>query len=158
MSAKCFISTGAKQVMHTLWFENDIKPDPTAPVGKGGGAYILNYVKNLSKDEAKAIEEAKEYAKSLNIEYIGVWDSPKFNRAKHIEAYGIQFKHKRRKGKSFFYGIATPEFWDAWKKDKEQLKASGFSVSKLQDRILSERCHEAVFTWYVFYRPEYKED
>lgn len=157
MPSKCFISTGSKQVLHTLWQENIVEPDRTAPIEMQRGAYSLNYIKNLSKDEDTAVKEAKRYAKAMNIKYDGVWDSPRFNRAKHIEAYEIQFKHKRKKGKSFYYGVATPEFWDAWKKNKNQLKAEGFSVSKLQDRILSERYHEAVFTWYVFYRPEYKE-
>lgn len=153
MPSKCFISTGAKQVLHTLWQENIIEPDRTAPIEMQRGAYSLNYIKNLSKDENKAVEEAKEYAKSINIRYDGVWDSPRFNRAKHIEAYGIQFKHKRKKGKSFYFGTATPEFWDEWKKDKDQLKSEGFSVSKFKDRILSEKRNEIVFTWYVFYNP-----
>lgn len=137
----CFISTGAKQVLHTLWTYNIVKRP-----GLGGGFIQYCYIKNLPVNEEEAERIAKEYAKNRDIKYTGIEDSPTHKRASHIEAYGVQFKHKRKNGKPFYFGIATQEFFDAWKADKQQMKDNGFSLSKFKNPIRN------VEEWYVFYK------
>ena len=151
---KCFISTGAKSVMHTLWFKNTIKPDPTAPPEKQRGGFVMQYVRTLAKEKDKAVKKAKEYAMGRGIKYAGIMNSPMFHRADHFEAFGIDWKHKRKDGKSYYYGIATEEFWEAWRKNKEGMKEYGFSVSKYRDqRQLGY--NRVVEVWYVFFKPQY---
>lgn len=144
MAVKCFISTGAKQVLHTLWLQVIVKRPPPLV---GGGFIQYQYIQNLPVDEKEAEKKAKEYCELNNYEYEGILDSPIHKRAEHIEMYGIQFKHKRKHGKSFYFGIATQEFFDEWKKNKEQLKQEGFSLSKYHHPI-----HDTD-VWYVFYKP-----
>jgi len=107
-------------------------------------------MKNLPVDEKEAIRKAKSYAKENNFGFIGVLDSPLCERAKYFDRFNIHFTSRRKKGKVFFMGIASPEFWDEWRNNKEQLKEEGFSVSKFRHPM------ENVDIWYVFYRPEIK--
>ena len=136
--SECYISTGQKQVLHTLWVSSYLDDA---------------FVKNLPADKNKAIVEAKKYAKEHEIVFDGVYNSPRFKKAQHFEKYGVVFKHKRKKGKSHYVGFPTPEFWDEWKTHKEQLKKEGFFVS--QHRNPYKRDNELI--WYVFYMPK-KED
>lgn len=142
----CFISTGYKQVMHTLWMEVIVPPNSEK---KFHGFVSYNYIKNLSMDQMAAENEAKEFAKSKGIEYLGIKESPIHKRAKHIEMYNMTFKHKRKHGKSFYFGEASPEFWDAWKKNKDVMKQQGFRVSK----YTKQRSRDTIVIWYVFYQP-----
>jgi len=139
----CYISTGQKQVLHTLWkYHNSLF-----------GQEI--FIKNLSANQDEAIAEAKRYAKENGIEYDGVYSSPRYKKAEHFEKYGVVFKHKRKKGKSYYVGNATKEFWVNWKNKKIQMKNEGFWVIKYNDpRLLGRGIEEPV--WYVFYKP--KED
>ena len=140
MASACYISTGQKAVMYTLWEES----------------YMDDvYIKNLPMDKEKAIAEVKKYAKEQEIEYLGVYSSPLHKRAEHIDFHGINFKHKRKGKKSFYYGVVTQEFWTAWRENKEQMKKDGFSVSKheYRDRFGN---HDLKTVWYVFFKP--KED
>lgn len=139
---ECYISTGQKQVLHTLWVHRH---------SLFGQDF---FIKNLSADKDKAVAEAKQYAKRHNMDFGGVFNSPRFKRAEHFEKYGITFKHKRKKGKSYYQGFATPEFWDAWKENKEQIKKEGFYVSKYPDLTDRERKR---MLWYVFYKPDKEE-
>ena len=142
MTNTCYISTGKKAVMHTL-------------IDESKGDYP--YIKNLSRDRKKAIEEAKKYAKENDLTYLGLYHSPLHKRAEHRDFYGIDFKHKRdRKKNEFYYGKVTQEFWKAWKKNKEQMKKDGFSVSKYEYRERSGN-HDLRVDWYVFFKPK-KED
>jgi len=136
---ECYISTGQKQVLHTLWHYH--------PSVFGQEIFI----KNLSANKDKAVAEAKRYAKEHGLEFGGVYNSPRFKKAEHFEKYGITFKHKRKKGKSFYQGFATPEFWDEWKKNKEEIKKEGFRLSKYPDLLDKERKR---MLWYVFYKPK----
>lgn len=140
----CFVSTGMKRVLHTLWIQSIIK----RPGLSGGGFINYSYIKNLPADESEAIKIAKEFAKENFCNFTGVEDSPIYKKASHIEIYGIQFKHKRKKGKSFYFGYATQEFFDEWKKNKQQLKDEGFSLSKYKHPI------HGTSDWYVFYKPK----
>ena len=134
----CYISTGQKAVMYTLWEES---------------YHDDSYIKNLPMDKEKAITEAKRYAEEQEFEFLGIYSSPLHKRAEHIDFYGIIFKHKRKGKKSFFYGVVTQEFWTAWRENKEQMKKDGFSVSKHEYR---ERFgnHDLKTVWYVFYKPK----
>lgn len=141
MNGDCYICTGQKRVLHTLWV-GSIREDI--------------FIQNLPVDKRKAIAFAKEYSKKNDYHFVGVQDSPTFGKAKHVDHFGIDFKHKRKHTeggvKEFYYGEATPEFWDAWKKDKQQLKEKGFRVSKYSKP--DGRHAKRIEVWYVFYKPQ----
>ena len=148
-----YISTGQKQVMHTMWVENIVeRPNPSINTPSRipmMPAFIQDiYIKNLSMNEDEAIKEAKEYANANGAVFAGVSDSPRFKRAKTFEAFGIHFIQRRKKGKTFFVGkIPTQEFWDAWRNNKEEMKKT-FSVSKFKNPIKKSE------EWYIFYKEE----
>jgi len=142
MSNDYYISTGQKQVLHTLWIESNNPPFDNC------------FIKNLSADKEKAIAEATKYAQVNEGKFIGVFASPRYKKAEHFEKYGIVFKHKRKKGKSFYQGFATPEFWENWKKNKEQIKKEGFFLSKYPD-LMDDKRERMI--WYVFYKPNKQE-
>jgi hypothetical protein len=157
----CWISTGSKSVMHTLWYEIYIKKAKDDK-RKVSNYFQMGYLRNLSLDKDEAESKAKAFADEHNFKYIGVRSKPLYGKAGHFESYNIKFKHKRKRRynedgseaepKEFYVGEATPEFWDAWKKDKEGMKEAGFSVSKYDDpRLLGRGQHVAV--WYVFFHP-----
>jgi len=141
MKSGCYIGTGYKRVLHTLWEES---------------THDEVFIKNLPRDTEKAIAIAKKYAKEHELNFMGVQASPSFGKAKHLDQYDIVFKHKRKHTedgfKEYYYGEATPKFWDAWRKDKEAMKKKGFRVSKYAKRDFRSRTR--VETWYVFYTPQ----
>ena len=137
MAGVCYISTGQKQVLHTLW------------ECKYNMVHNEMFVKNLSSDRNKAVAEAKRYAKEHGLDFDGIWNSPRFKKAEHFEKYGVVFKHKRKKGKSFYQGFPGYEFWDEWKKDKQKLKDEGFFVSQYRNPFSEKK----ELIWYVFYKP-----
>jgi hypothetical protein len=142
MKINCFVSTGQKRVLHTLWIQSI-----------GPNFCVYQYIKNLPADETKDITIAKEFCKQGRYDFIGLIDSPCYKKAIHIDAFGIQFKHKRKNGKEYYYGEPTEEFWKEWRENKEQLKANGFWVSKY---VVPERYGNSnlIDTWLVFYRPK----
>ena len=152
---RVYISTGKKGVMYTLWTE--IIQPPTKITDKDGKEFMAygwvhnRYIQNLSMSEDKAIEKAKEYSDAHKMTFVGIFDSPYNERADWIDRWGIHFQSKKKNGKKFFFGKATPEFWDAWKVGKEQIKKEGFSVSKFEYK--DERENKQI-QWYVFYRQE----
>jgi hypothetical protein len=135
MRSNVYISTGQKEVFYTLWMESTNPPFDTY------------FIKNLSLDKETAVKEAKKYAEENEYTYDGIYSSPKHKRTKSFERFGITFTHKRKHGKSFFMGFATPEFWEEWRANKEEMKKSGFRVSKFIDRR-----HDNQIIWYVFFR------
>lgn len=160
MTRLVFISTGVKSVMHTLWVQNIVQR-PNPPVNEPSRLPMLpamihyNYIKNLSMDEEIAVKEAKNYAEEHGGDFIGVLDSPASKRAKFFEAFGMHFTQRRKKGKTFFMGEhPTDEFWDAWRKNKEEMKQSGFTVSKFLNPMKRSRHGYEREEWYVFYGGE----
>jgi len=138
MAGVCYISTGQKQVLHTLWHYH--------PSVFGQEIFI----KNLSANKDKAVAEAKRYAKEHGLDFEGIFNSPRFKKAEHFEKYGVVFKHKRKKGKSFYQGNPTQEFWREWKKCKDDMKKEGFFVSQHRSPYVND--NELI--WYVFYKPK----
>lgn len=155
MVKNIYISTGQKQVMHTLWVENipdykeinKINKDIPNNIPIRGGFPSYNYIKNLSMDEATAIKEAKAYVEEHGGTFIGVENSPRFKRAGFFDAFGMHFTQRRKQGKTFFMATEpSQEFWDAWKQRKEDMRNAGFSVSKFRNPM------KKIEEWYVFYR------
>lgn len=146
----CFISTGSKDVMYTLWEEIIVRKKLNNKVTERWGC---GYIQNLSMTETEAVQKAKNYASEHKLNFTGIQKSPTRKRAEHFEAFGISFKPKLKNGKAYYYGEATQEFWESWKNNKEQMKTEGFSVSKY--RVPPRyRDDPPVSVWYIFYRPK----
>jgi len=132
-----FISTGKKQVMYTLWRET---------FAGFMGITHYSFVKILAMTEAKALKAAQEYANEHGGTFEGIDQAPRFKKSTSFDMYGMHFAEKRKHGKAFFMGIASQDFWQEWREKKEEMKQSGFSVSKWRDP------RKNLDVWYVFYR------
>ena len=116
-----YISTGVKEEFYTLWKEVILYDDKNKPY------YLhLNFIQNLSKTREGAINKAKDLGYEL--------PSNKFDiELKHLskpslEAYGTKLKYNKGK----WYANATEEFFQAWKKDKIEMKNLGWSCWKYE--------------------------
>ena len=154
-----YISTGKKQVLHTLW-EELIIPRPSPPGEPQYCAVIHRYIRNLPVDQDEALKAAKEwiaeYCPKSNFQ--GIEDSPRFKKAKFIDMYCMHFVQRRKNGKTFFMAdYPTEDFWEAWKASKDDMRKAGFRVSKFEmtrEKHTGRALREPVMVWYVFYSPE----
>lgn len=125
-----FIETGIKEEFYTLWVQT------TVDTRKPGEETVLNklmvrnffiyyrFVQNLSKTREGAIKKVKEMG-------LDIPDSKFSQELRHlgrpsIEAFGQKLKYNKDK----WYGVATKEFFDAWKESKEELKSMGWRCWK----------------------------
>lgn len=153
-----YISTGQKQVLHTLWVERII-PVPVAPGEPEFAAVQYHYLWNLPANQDEAIAKAKEWIAQADpkANFLGITDSPRFKKAKFFDMYGMHFAQRRKAGKTFYMAEdPTPEFWDAWRANKDDMRKAGFRVSKFEKKYdkRMRRLPEPIWVWYVFYNPE----
>jgi len=100
----------------------------------------------MSHDKDTAMEKAK--IQKTRLEESGVWnrigleyvESPK-REFVDLKAFGMDF----RQGKKAYWAYATSEFWDEWKKRKDEIKAEGFWVSKWDGQ------------WMVYWRVDFDQ-
>ena len=134
--------TGKKEQFYTLYVEG-------VTVGRYGANYFQRYEQNLSYKKEVAMEKAenrkREYIDSgfwLTVE-VQYHESPRmvYNR---MEAFGTTFTTS--KSGTTMWARATPEFWELWKTNKQEIKDAGFWVKKFD------------YDWRVFCKVEAKFD
>jgi hypothetical protein len=94
-----------------------------------------SFVKNLSHQKEKALDEVAEIIGTKDVEVI-FSETPQ-KEHKKFEA----FKLKWKQGRKAFYATPDPAFWEEWKKNKIKIKSAGFWVSKSKTGFM------------VFYKP-----
>ena len=135
--------TGKKEQYYTLYEEALV-------VNKIRTTHTVYYVQNLSHKlevaSEKAQNKAREYVDSkfwhtVEIEY---HDSPRMVYNK-MEAFGAEFTTS--KSGTTMWARATPEFWEQWKTNKQEIKDAGFWVKKTDS-----------YQWLIFCKVEAKFD
>lgn len=151
-----FIETGVKEEYYTLWVQtivdlrkvdengNPVKEPSINKLGIRDFFIYYRFVQNLSKTREGAIQKAKELGLdipesrfSLELRHLG---------KPSVEAFGQRLQYKKDK----WYGIATKEFFEAWKSHKEELKNMGWSCWKYENPRTKES------KWYMCIKPNEK--
>lgn len=129
-----WISTGHKGVMYTLW-RQIVGTHEDGSCFRGRPLYI----KNLPMAEEAAVLEGAKYATEHGGEFRGIEDQPFNERSNSFDYLGVHFSRRKFRNGVAYIGAPTPEFWEAWKTRKEEIRRLGFSISKYED------------IWNVFY-------
>lgn len=90
--------------------------------------FSWRYIKNLSLEKEAALAEARKISGEFNLDFN---ESPQAEIVR-FEAFGLQWK----KGKKAMYAMPNYNFWDGWKKNKEEIKKAGFWVSRGRDGFM----------------------
>ena len=143
------IGTGSKSDFYTLWKITTIDLRPRDNDGNILSEFKLNavgrnmyyhiyisFVQNLGK----TVEHAQQTLDKLGIvlsHTVFDFDLKHYTKPS-LEAFGAKLKFKKDK----WFAIATTEFFECWKANKEQMKKYGWSCWKYQDRIKND-------VWYM---------
>lgn len=148
-----FIETGVKEEYYTLWVQTTVNLRPLDENGNPKGDIVLNklmvrdvfvyyrFVQNLSKTRTGAIQKAKELG--LNIPESRFSYELRHLGKPSIEAFGQRLQYKKDK----WYGVATKDFFEAWKLHKEEMKKMGWTCWKYFSR------REGKDIWYMAIKP-----
>jgi len=94
---------------------------------------LIMFTGNLTISSEKAQKYANEQKASKKWNAV-IYDEDtplRWNGKYIIEAFGVIFKLS--KNRNVFWEYANEEFWNAWKKNKEEVKEAGFWLKKNED-------------------------
>lgn len=134
------ISTGSKSEYYTLWATTTIDLRPRNDNGEiisnfklnavGGNMYYhvhINFIQNLGKTKESSMKKLDEMGISIN-ESAFDFDLKHYSKPS-FEAFGVKMKFKKDK----WYALATKEFFEIWKINKDHMKKLGWGCWKYKN-------------------------
>lgn len=134
------IATGGKQDFYTLWKTTrvDLRPRDKSgdilenfrPNATGGNMYYhvhIKFVQNLGKTKDAARRKIADLGVAIDDRQFE-FDLKHLTKPSFV-AFGVNLKFKGDK----WFAKATPEFFDCWRENKEEMKKNGWSCWKYQN-------------------------
>ena len=123
------VGTGEKQDFYTLWKIIEVHLEPKNKDGQTRGGYFMHvrFVQNLGKTKEAALLKARELNIPINEDDFDF--NLKHRTKPSMTAFGVNMKYKKEK----WYAVATNEFFDSWRSNKEEMKKLGWSCWKSKD-------------------------